>query len=188
MWTTLSLNSIRSAFSIWKNLQTLIIGTFISRGNVLSLQLRAIGDNCRNLTSMKFHDFLTKDVANIIVRNIPSLERLSFRCSYVCTEASITLIIGHPNLKILNLSHCIFIKEIEFKDQELYILSGMKPKEELVQTGNQKLEKFMVCSSDCTICQDVWRQKNDPLSYHELELRYILEEQWKTDEIKELEF
>ncbi|CAN6856051.1 unnamed protein product, partial [Brassica oleracea] len=96
----------------WQNLQTLIIHPFISMTTtvreVSSVELQAIGENCRNLTTIKFTTMLSKDLANIIVCNFPSLERVSFRCNYVCIEASIALIIGLPNLKIFNLSHCIF--------------------------------------------------------------------------------
>ncbi|KAL1211452.1 putative F-box protein [Cardamine amara subsp. amara] len=122
MWTTLNLNSIQSAFSKWKNLQTLILGAFKSQGDTLSLELQAIGDNCRDLTNMKFLSVLKEDLPNIIVCNFPSLERLSFRC---CTEASTTLINGLPNLKILNLSHCIFMKPSGIGESHYRL--GMKP-------------------------------------------------------------
>ncbi|CAN6856049.1 unnamed protein product, partial [Brassica oleracea] len=94
----------------WQNLQTLIIHPFISMTvrEVSSVELQAIGENCRNLTTIKFTTMLSKDLANIIVCNFPSLERVSFQCNYACIEASIALIIGLPNLKIFNLSHCIF--------------------------------------------------------------------------------
>ncbi|CAN6817895.1 unnamed protein product [Brassica oleracea] len=63
----------------WQNLQTLIIQPFISMTvrEVSSVELQAIGENCRNLTTMKFTAMLSKDLANIIVCNFPSLERLS---------------------------------------------------------------------------------------------------------------
>ncbi|KAG2295215.1 hypothetical protein Bca52824_041884 [Brassica carinata] len=145
---------------------------------VSSVELQAIGENCRNLTTMKFTTMLSKDLANIIVCNFPSLERLSFRCNYACIDASMSLIIGLPNLKIFNLSHCIF-------PQNTTGILGMRPKDELVQAGTKKLVRFMVCCSDCTICQDVWKQANNPNRY-KLEFRYV-KERWKTDEIKELE-
>ena len=63
---------------------------------------------------------------------------------------------------------------------------GMRPRDELVQAGTKKLVRFMVCCSDCTICQDVWKHANN-LNRYGLEFRYVNEEWWKTDEIKELE-
>ncbi|CAF2039062.1 unnamed protein product [Brassica napus] len=71
-------------------------------------------------------------------------------------------------------------------EEELVFLMGMKPRDELVQAGTKKLVRFMVCCSDCTICQDVWKHANNPNRYG-LEFRYVKEERWKTDEIKELE-
>ncbi|CAN7009734.1 unnamed protein product [Brassica rapa subsp. trilocularis] len=187
MWTSLDINSIQSAFSRggrtkWQNLQTLIIHPSIAMTvrEVSSVELQAIGENCRNLTTMKFTTMLSKDLANIIVCNFPSLERLSFRCNYACIDASISLIIGLPNLRIFNLSHCIFTQNTGTGK------SGMRPKDELVHAGTKKLVRFMVCCSDCTICQDVWKHANN-LNRYGLEFRYVNEEWWKTDEIKELE-
>ncbi|CAN6856063.1 unnamed protein product [Brassica oleracea var. botrytis] len=145
---------------------------------VSSVELQAIGENCRYLTTMKFTTMLSKDLANIIVCNFPSLERLSFRCNYACIDASMSLIIGLPNLKIFNLSHCIFTQNTE--------ILGMRPKDELVQAGTKKLVRFVACCSECKICQDVWKHANNPNRYA-LEFRYAKEERWKTDEIKELE-
>lgn len=68
-----------------------------------------------------------------------------------------------------------------------YHISGMKPTEELVKLGTQKLEKLMVCCSNCTICQVVWKYTtidDSPMS----EFRNFWDKEWKTDEIKELEF
>ncbi|CAF1720090.1 unnamed protein product [Brassica oleracea] len=190
MWTSLNINSIQSAFSKWQNLQTLIIHPFISMTTtvreVSSVELQAIGENCRNLTTIKFTTMLSKDLANIIVCNFPSLERVSFRCNYACIEASIALIIGLPNLKIFNLSHCIFTENTGPGRQSRSCIIGMRPRDELVQAGTKKLVRFMVCCSDCTICQDVWKHANNPNRYG-LEFRYVKEERWKTDEIKELE-
>ncbi|WZZ85970.1 hypothetical protein YC2023_114549 [Brassica napus] len=187
MWTSLNINSIQSAFSKWQNLQTLIIHPFISMTTtvreVSSVEFQAIGENCRNLTTIKFTTMLSKDLANIIVCNFPSLERVSFRCNYACIEASISLIIGLPNLKIFNLSHCIFTQNT---GPGRSCIIGMRPRDELVQAGTKKLVRFMVCCSDCTICQDVWKHANNPNRYG-LEFRYVKEERWKTDEIKELE-
>ncbi|CAA7038514.1 unnamed protein product [Microthlaspi erraticum] len=204
MWKTLNLNSIQEAFSKWKNLQTLTIAPLISLGDTLSLELQAIGDNCRNLTNIKFLYRLDKDLASMIVCSFPSLERLSFRCSYACVDAAISLINGLPNLKIFNLSHCIFTQPNKIRNKiddnrvsvqpngvvgKTFRVLGMKPEEELVQTGTKKLVRFMVCASDCTICQDVWEHFGlyNP-DRQTLELRYFREEQWKTDEIKEFEF
>ena len=150
---------------------------------VSSVELQAIGENCRYLTTMKFTTMLSKDLANIIVCNFPSLERLSFRCNYACIDASMSLIIGLPNLKIFNLSHCIFTQNT---GPGRSCIIGMRPRDELVQAGTKKLVRFMVCCSDCTICQDVWKHANNPNRYG-LEFRYVKEERWKTDEIKELE-
>ncbi|KAG5405349.1 hypothetical protein IGI04_011468 [Brassica rapa subsp. trilocularis] len=253
MWTSLYINSIQSAFSRggrtllttgalmdpplafskWQNLQTLIIHPSIAMTvrEVSSVELQAIGENCRNLTTMKFTTMLSKDLANIIVCNFPSLERLSFRCNYACIDASISLIIGLPNLRIFNLSHCIFtqntgtgksgkpvflllrfsasypadtcqgrtrigrpylrhvrlnIAHLLFIFGPINMALGMRPKDELVHAGTKKLVRFMVCCSDCTICQDVWKHANN-LNRYGLEFRYVNEEWWKTDEIKELE-
>ncbi|VVA96275.1 unnamed protein product [Arabis nemorensis] len=181
----LDLNSIQSAFSKWKNLETLIISPFTLHDNAFIPELKTIGDNCRNLTTMKFHCSLYKDLAKILVCNFPSLERLSFRCGCVCRESTISLIIGHPNLKILNLSHCIFT---QLQRDGGNLVSGMKPKEELLKTGTQKLEKFMLCCpEDCTICQDTWKYTISP-PRHKPEFHNFWEKQWKTDEIKDFEF
>ncbi|WZY83249.1 hypothetical protein YC2023_029633 [Brassica napus] len=188
MWTSLYINSIQSAFSKWQNLQTLIIHPSIAMTvrEVSSVELQAIGENCRNLTTMKFTTMLSKDLANIIVCNFPSLERLSFRCNYACIDASISLIIGLPNLRIFNLSHCIFTQNTGTGKSAINMALGMRPKDELVHAGTKKLVRFMVCCSDCTICQDVWKHANN-LNRYGLEFRYVNEEWWKTDEIKELE-
>ncbi|XP_013624115.1 PREDICTED: putative F-box protein At4g11580 [Brassica oleracea var. oleracea] len=137
-WTSLDINSIQSAFSKWQNLQTLIIHPFISMTvrEVSSVELQDLGENCRNLTTMKFTAMLSKDLANIIVCNFPSLERLSFRCNYACIDASISLIIGLPNLRIFNLSHCIFTQNTGTGKS---CILGMRPKDELVQAGTKKL-------------------------------------------------
>ncbi|KAH0890857.1 hypothetical protein HID58_053286 [Brassica napus] len=152
MWTSLDINSIQSAFSKWQNLQTLIIQPFISMTvrEVSSVELQAIGENCRNLTTMKFTAMLSKDLANII---------------------------------IFNLSHCIFTQNTGTGKS---CILGMRHKDELAQAGTKKLVGFMVCCSDCTICQYVWKHANNPNRYG-LEFRYVKKERWKTDEIKELE-
>ncbi|XP_006408354.2 putative F-box protein At4g11580 [Eutrema salsugineum] len=158
IWKRLDLNSIELAFSKLKNLQTLTISPYPWRDDALSPELRAIGDSCRNLTTIKFHCLLDKILANIIICNFPSVQRISFRCSYVCIEATMSLIIGHPNLKIFNLSHCIFMEKPHQYNDAYYIL-GMRPEEEIVQIGTQKLDRILVCSSSdhCTIFQDVWK-------------------------------
>ncbi|CAH8390326.1 unnamed protein product, partial [Eruca vesicaria subsp. sativa] len=140
MWTSLNINSIQSAFSKWKNLQTLIIHPFMSMTvrEFSSVELQAIGENCRNLTTVKFTTMLDKPLANIIVRNFPSLERLSFRYSDACIDASKSLIIGLPNLKMFNLSHCIFMQNIGIGNS--YRILGMRPKDELVKAGTEKLD------------------------------------------------
>ncbi|CAH2055245.1 unnamed protein product [Thlaspi arvense] len=181
-WRTLKLKSIQSAFSKWKNLQTLIIAQFMRSGGALNFEFRTIADNCRNLTTIKFTYILDKELAKIIVRKLPNVERLSFRCATICGVAVISLVIGLPNLKILNLSHCI-LTETRYCDRA----ADMKYKQELVKFGAEKLEKIIVCCSNCTICENVWKYTivyRSPTP----EYRSFWDKQWKTDEIEEFEF
>lgn len=184
MRKNLNLNSCQSAFSKWKYLQTLIIAPYLPRENDSSLELQAIGNNCRNLTNTKFIVVLDKYVASNIICYLPILEKISFQYSSVSREAAISLIIGHPKLKILNLSHCLFMQlDVNGKTN---ILSNMKPKEELVKIGTEKLEKFIVCCSDCPICPDVWKYTIN--QRFTLDSRNFWKKHWKSDEIKEFGF
>ncbi|CAN6809358.1 unnamed protein product [Brassica oleracea] len=87
------------------------------------------------------------------------------------------------SMTIFNLSHCIFTQNTGTGKS---CILGMRHKDELAQAGTKKLVGFMVCCSDCTICQYVWKHANNPNRYG-LEFRYVKKERWKTDEIKELE-
>lgn len=186
MRKTLNLNSLQLAFSKWKNLQTLILGQFNSQSDtsINHLELQTIGETCRNLTTIKLFKMLCKDTATYIISYLPSLERVSFRCNYVCREAAISLIIGLPNLKILNLSHCIFTEPCR---DGTNLISGMKPKEELIRIGTEKLNKFMVCCSNCPICQDFWQYSISP-QRNKPKFRSYWRKLWKSDEIKELAY
>ncbi|CAG7890724.1 unnamed protein product [Brassica rapa] len=93
----------------WKNLQTLII-TKITKDGDLNHELKAIAENCKNLTTIKVAYALDQELANIIVGKLPNLKSLSFRSTSVSVEAVKSLIIGLHNLKSLNLSHCVFTK------------------------------------------------------------------------------
>ena len=107
---------------------------------------------------------------------------LRFSASYPADTCQGRTRIGRPYLRHvrLNIAHLLFIFG------PINMALGMRPKDELVHAGTKKLVRFMVCCSDCTICQDVWKHANN-LNRYGLEFRYVNEEWWKTDEIKELE-
>ncbi|KAL0675610.1 hypothetical protein Bca4012_003591 [Brassica carinata] len=119
------------------------------------------------------------NIQKLVLPMWTSLDINSIQSAFSKWQNLQTLII-YPfiSMTIFNLSHCIF-------PQNTTGILGMRPKDELVQAGTKKLVRFMVCCSDCTICQDVWKQANNPNRY-KLEFRYV-KERWKTDEIKELE-
>ncbi|XP_010479399.1 PREDICTED: putative F-box protein At4g11580 [Camelina sativa] len=184
LWCDLNENSFQFTFSRWKNLQTLILTQ--PRFEKLDLDLRAIGDNCQSLTNLKLIRTLTRDLAEQLVCNFSTLKRLSFQCASVCNIALLSLIINHHNLKILNLSHCIYaeiINEIFGDEDEL----GLLPSENIIQTGTQNLDAFIVCSKDCKVCKEVWdiawRGAGNNYKYYMFQNK-----KWKTDAIKELEF
>ncbi|XP_023642307.1 putative F-box protein At4g11580 [Capsella rubella] len=186
MWKPLSQNSFRSAFSKWKNLKTLILGPFQPLNDSSTardqFELQTIGETCRNLTTIKLFRMLSKIRANDFIRYLPNLERVSFRRQNVCREAATSLIIGLPNLKILNLTHCRFSELQRGENYE----SDMTPSEELIRIGTEKLDKLIVCCSDCPICQDIWKHRfrqRDPYKDHNSK-----EKLWKSDEIEELAY
>ncbi|KAJ0244577.1 hypothetical protein HA466_0191930 [Hirschfeldia incana] len=184
---TQNLNSFASSFSKWKNLQTLIIAKF-TEDDDLSNEFKAIAENCRNLTTIKFTCTLDQKLANIIVRKLPNLERLSFRCTSVFRRAVMSLMIGLQNLKSLNLSHCIFRKRYGLMSGTLGLLPEDKS---LIQRilKFKELETFKLCYSDCTTCVDVWNHTGLPhYGTSEAEFSNFWDKQWKTDEFKEFEF
>lgn len=182
---TQNLNSFASSFSKWKNLQTLIIAKF-TEDDDLNHEFKAIAENCRNLTTIKFTCTLNMELANII-RKLPNLERLSFRCTSVFVRALMSLILGLQNLKSLNISHCIFRKRCN-NNGTLRMLPEDKSLMQII-LDTQKLETFKLCCSDCTICLDVWNHTRLPdYSTSDSAFSNFWNKQWKTDEFKEFEF
>ncbi|KAG7539108.1 F-box-like domain superfamily [Arabidopsis suecica] len=108
MWSSLSENSFRFAFSQWKNLRTLVI--IKNPLNTGTLELQAVGENCTNLTNLKFVGLLDEHLADQIVLHLQSLKILSLRCSFLYRRGLSRLLLnGLKNLEILNLSHSIVV-------------------------------------------------------------------------------
>lgn len=63
-WCFQSKNSFRIAFSQWKNLKTLIINDNYLTGR---FEFHAVGENCTNLTNLKYLGYLEKKIAKQIV-------------------------------------------------------------------------------------------------------------------------
>ncbi|CAN7075880.1 unnamed protein product [Brassica oleracea var. botrytis] len=175
-----NLNSFASSFSKWKNLQTLII-TKITKDGDLNHELKAIAENCRNLTTIKIAYALDQELANIIAGKLSNLKSLSFRCTYVSVEAVKSLIIGLHNLKSLNLSHCVFTKRCN--NGMMLATVGISPEDKSTILSIQKLETLKFCCSECTICRDVWNHPLNP-QYHS-NFGY---KQWETDEMRSSSF
>ncbi|KAL1214812.1 putative F-box protein [Cardamine amara subsp. amara] len=177
IWFDSTEESCRFSFSQWKNLKTLIIvhDSYLTK---TIFEFRIVGENCRNLTNLKYLGTFQVYYSKEIVCYLQSIKRLSLRCSSVSIEAVLWLMKRLENLTILNLSHC----------KELYMSSGMdmNPRtihdynDYLVQAATQKLEKLIICPQyNCKVCKDGPNGFEPHLSF---------QKHWRNDEIKELEF
>ncbi|KAG7552792.1 hypothetical protein ISN45_Aa06g033760 [Arabidopsis thaliana x Arabidopsis arenosa] len=167
IWCYQTEKSLRFAFSQWKNLKTLIIAHEHSYTGIFDF--KAVGESCSNLTNLKYLGHMEEYKAREIVPYLQSLKRLSLRCSLVSYEAVYWLIIGLQNLTMLNVSHC--------KNSYFHPITRSRD-DFVITTATQKLEKFIICPQDCRICKD--HQCCYSWSY--------LAEDWRNDEIKELDF
>ncbi|CAF1702372.1 unnamed protein product, partial [Brassica napus] len=163
-WCYLSKNSFGFAFSKWKNLKTLIIAHDVPLTETFEFQV--VGENCSNLTNLKYLGGLGKETAEEIVRYFKNIKRLSLQCAYVSRPGVLLLITGLQNLAILNVSHCK-----EFDDETVTM-------DNIVQAATQKRVRFIRCSNNCTCRNKRWLEG----------LRTYGSESWRKDEIKELEF
>ncbi|XP_010434731.1 PREDICTED: putative F-box protein At4g11580 [Camelina sativa] len=167
IWSYQTENSLRFAFSQWKNLKTLIIAHEHTFTGIFRFQ--AVGESCSNLTNLKYLGYLAEYNTSQMVRYLQSLKRLSLRCSLVSMEVVNKLITGLRNLTILNVSHC--------KNSFSFLPIEKSTENFVIAAATQKLEKFISCPQDCMICKDGCRYS---WSY--------LAEDWRNDEIKELQF
>ncbi|CAF2063409.1 hypothetical protein HID58_072681 [Brassica napus] len=187
LYHNLNENSLMFTFSQWKNLQTLVItqpGLPIRNAN-----FRAIGENCKNLTSLKLIRLLDNDLAYQIVSYFSNLESLSFRGAALYIDALLSLVTDHQNLGNLNLSHCLYIDCKGFANvyYNNYIKASGLETENIVQTATQKLDTFIVCSNHCETCNELRGRMRGRWDFH-CNYCMLSNEQWKTDEIKELKF
>ncbi|KAL0675184.1 hypothetical protein Bca4012_003165 [Brassica carinata] len=153
-----------AAASKWKNLKTLIIAHDVPLTETFEFQV--VGENCSNLTNLKYLGGLGKETAEEIVRYFKNIKRLSLQCAYVSRPGVLLLITGLQNLAILNVSHCK-----EFDDETVTM-------DNIVQAATQKRVRFIRCSNNCTCRNKRWLEG----------LRTYGSESWRKDEIKELEF
>ncbi|KAJ0256037.1 hypothetical protein HA466_0090560 [Hirschfeldia incana] len=173
--------------SQWKNLQTLVItqpGLPISNAN-----FRTIGENCKNLTSLKLIRPLDNDLADQIVSYFSNLKSLSLRGAALFIEALLSLVTGHQNLRNLNLSHCLYIdlKGLANVYYNNYIKAPGLHTENILRTATQKLDTFIVCSNHCERCNELLGLMRGRWDFH-CNYCVLSNEQWKTEEIKELGF
>ncbi|CAH8362869.1 unnamed protein product [Eruca vesicaria subsp. sativa] len=180
-------NSLMLTFSQWKNLQTLVItqpGLPYSDAN-----FRAIGENCKSLTSLKLIRPLNNDLAYQIVSYFSNLKNLSLRGTALWSRELLWLVTYHQNLKNLNLLHCLYIDSKGFT--RVYYDNNIKSKgldtENIVQTATQKLDTFIVCPNHCETCNELRGRMQGGWDFY-YNYCSLSNEQWKTDEIKELEF
>ncbi|KAG2331508.1 hypothetical protein Bca52824_002688 [Brassica carinata] len=164
-WCYLSNNSFGFAFSQWKNLKTLIVAH--DDPLLETFEFQVVGENCSNLTNLKYLGFLGKKIAEQIVSHLKNIKRLSLQYAYVSRPGVLLLTTGLQNLAILNISHCK-----EFDDETVTM-------DHIVQAATQKRVKFILCSDNCTGCRNE-RWFEGFASYGS--------ESWRNDEIKELEF
>ncbi|CAF2125223.1 hypothetical protein BRARA_C02681 [Brassica rapa] len=163
-WCYLSKNSFGFAFSKWKNLKTLIVAHDVPLTETFEFQI--VGENCSNLTNLKYLGGLGKETAEEIVRYFKNIKRLSLQSAYVSRPGVLLLITGLQNLAILNVSHCK-----EFDDETVTM-------DNIVQAATQKRVRFILCSNNCTCRNKPWLEG----------LTTYGSESWRNDEIKELEF
>ncbi|EOA22716.1 hypothetical protein CARUB_v10003423mg [Capsella rubella] len=135
IWCYLTENSMRFAFSQWKNLKTLIIAHEESFTGTFEFQ--AVGESCSNLTNLKYVGFLIEYKASEMVSYLQGLKRLSLRCSLVSMETVYKLITGLQNLTILNVSHC--------KYPYSYLPFANSTNNFFVIAVSKKLEIFITC-------------------------------------------
>ncbi|KAL0711950.1 hypothetical protein Bca4012_018928 [Brassica carinata] len=153
-----------AATSQWKNLKTLIVAH--DDPLLETFEFQVVGENCSNLTNLKYLGFLGKKIAEQIVSHLKNIKRLSLQYAYVSRPGVLLLTTGLQNLAILNISHCK-----EFDDETVTM-------DHIVQAATQKRVKFILCSDNCTGCRNErWFEGFG--SYGS--------ESWRNDEIKELE-
>ncbi|XP_010540769.1 PREDICTED: F-box/LRR-repeat protein At3g48880 [Tarenaya hassleriana] len=175
-WNSLMESSFEFACSQWRQLQTLIIPGFRRHRR----ELRAVGQNCKNLANLKLMSPLTVELAKSIVDALPNLKSLSLRCSIVYKEAVTVILIRHLRLKNLNLSHCIFRDIPQVNNTVRYY---KEPNRTVVRRAKMNLEKFLVCSKDdCEICSSLF-----PFAGTDPDFNYR-EEIWREDELEEFAF
>ncbi|CAH8362849.1 unnamed protein product [Eruca vesicaria subsp. sativa] len=184
LYRNINESALMFTFSQWKNLQTLVItkpGLPFSNAN-----FRAIGENCKSLTSLKLIWPLNNYLAVQIVRYFSNLKNLSLRGTALWSRALLWLVTYHQNLKNLNLLHCFYIDSKGFNKEYFnnYIKSIGLDTENNVQTATQKLDTFIVCPNHCETCNELRGRMWGRGLYD----NSLSNEQWKTDEIKELEF
>ncbi|KAF3551590.1 hypothetical protein DY000_02003060 [Brassica cretica] len=144
-WCYLSKNSFGFAFSKWKNLKTLIIAHDVPLTETFEFQV--VGENCSNLTNLKYLGGLGKETAEEIVRYFKNIKRLSLQCAYVSRPGVLLLITGLQNLAILNVSHC---KEFDDETLPLELPSGDVL---IVDLEYEKLEKH------CFYCYSLFHEE-----------------------------
>ena len=105
-WCYHNKKSFRFALSRWKNLKTLVTAHDHNLNG--GFEFQAVGENCINLTNLKYLGYLHENNAEQIVRCFPKLKRLNLRCSFLCVRGVLSLITGLQNHVILNLTHCVF--------------------------------------------------------------------------------
>lgn len=179
MWCSLNDSSFRFAFSQWKNLRTMVIVKNSSYTG--SLELQVVGENCKNLTNLKFVGLLDQHLADQIVLHLQVLKKLSLRCSYLCAEGLSLLIDGLQKLEILNLSHSTLIIAL-FPKLHFCKLSQA---DHAFLVPTQKLHRIIMCPDlpCCHICNDWFGngRKIWPMSKY-------FDMFWQDDEIEEFKF
>ncbi|KAL1204049.1 putative F-box protein [Cardamine amara subsp. amara] len=178
MWSSLSENSFRFAFSQWKNLRTLVIVK--NPLNTGTLELQAVGENCTNLTNLKFVGLLDEHLADQIVLHLQVLKRLSLRCSFLYEQGLSRLVNGLKNLEILNLSHSLVVSL--FPHLHFRMVNKI---EDTLSMVSQKIHKLITCPRffDCGICAD-WLHS----AWSCWKICKYFELFWQKDEIEEFNF
>ncbi|CAH8362851.1 unnamed protein product [Eruca vesicaria subsp. sativa] len=187
LYRNLNENSLMFTFSQWKNLQTLVITQ--PHLPITKANFQAIGENCKSLTSLKLIRPLNTNLAEQLVSYFSNLKSLSFQGASISKKSLLSLVTNHQNLRILNLSHCLYI-EFDGMPGDRNTMSVLDlHTENLVQTATKKLDRFIVCSNHCGTCNVLWELFwsgwNFPYDY---EYCTFSNKQWKTDEIEELQF
>ncbi|CAH8254431.1 unnamed protein product [Arabidopsis lyrata] len=181
-WCYHNKKSFRFAFSRWKNLKTLIIAHDHNLNG--GFEFQAVGENCINLTNLKYLGYLHEYNAEQIVRCFQKLKRLSLRCSFLCVRGVLSLITGLQNHVILNLTHCVF-HDVALLRQNVPAI-GPVPSDDLVQAATQKLDKLIKCSHDCSFCKAWWERLT--LTSLDKSRWHPYDKDWRNDEIEEFVF